>query len=136
MVWWMDKQKLNNVSKASNCFLLPWIPFPTKNNALVWGLNINYNFKYNCFVVKIKCVTTLALSLQPRSKNYIKCIQEQVKIRNELARVKRDPTIPSRCRKSLGIKGEHPYLIPMVNSLIWKLEFVNNFKCSTVDFKS
>jgi hypothetical protein len=31
----MDKQKLNNVSKARNCFPLPRIPFPIKNNALV-----------------------------------------------------------------------------------------------------
>jgi hypothetical protein len=43
--------------------------------------------------------------------------------------MKGDPTPPPRCGRSLGIKGKHPYLIPIVNSLIWEFEFVNDPKC-------
>jgi hypothetical protein len=68
-------------------------------------------------------------------KHHIKCIHKPTTIRNELVWMERDQPPPPRCRKSLGIKGKHPYLIPMVNSLIWELGFVSNPKCLNNDFK-
>jgi hypothetical protein len=74
----------------------------------------------------------LGLITKAKHKCYIKWIQEQVETWDELAWMKR---IPPRGGKSLGIKGKHPHLTPMVNSLVWELGFLKNLECLSADFK-
>jgi hypothetical protein len=85
--------------------------------------------------MKLKCVTTLALSLQPRPKTLHKMYPRASQDKKWISLSGKGPYHPPRCGKSLGIKEKHPYLILMVNSLIWKLRIVNNPKCLNVDFK-
>jgi hypothetical protein len=75
---------------------------------------------------------SLGFITKAKGKCYVKWIEEQAETWDELAWVKR---IPPRGGKSLVIKGKHPYLTPMVNSLVWELGFIKSLECLSVDFK-